>query len=193
MVAHADGCGIVILPKQTALLQQVIHPAELLRVNVDRARVRRVFEDGLVMHLKVGQLPQSTHRLLGLPPIAFPEGGFATSTERFIGLDLPGLLRRRDRRMKIVGLIQGPMGSTRFPGKLMMELADQPMLRPLVERLSRASLNEVGMATTTNLDDDRIAEMCRANGWLYFRGSEKDVLDRYYRAGIDRRAISARA
>ena len=85
--------------------------------------------------------------------------------------------------MTAVGLIQARMGSSRLPGKILADLAGQPMLARCVARLRRAQLlDEVVVATTTNPADDVTAELCAARGWHCFRGSEDDVLDRYYRA-----------
>lgn len=88
--------------------------------------------------------------------------------------------------MKIVAIIQAHMGSTRLPGKVLLDLAGEPMLVRDMNRLSRAqTLNEVVVATTVNPADDVIVSLCAERGWLYFRGSEEDVLDRYYRAAMD--------
>jgi spore coat polysaccharide biosynthesis protein SpsF len=75
------------------------------------------------------------------------------------------------------------MGSTRLPGKVMMEAAGKPLLGHLMERLSLASTLDVEIvATTVNPADDVIAGYCAANRIPVFRGSEADVLDRYYQA-----------
>jgi spore coat polysaccharide biosynthesis protein SpsF len=85
--------------------------------------------------------------------------------------------------VKVVALIQARMGSTRLPGKVLMDLAGQPMLARVVERARRASrVDEVVVATSTLPGDDAIEALCRARGWACFRGSEGDVLDRYYHA-----------
>jgi spore coat polysaccharide biosynthesis protein SpsF len=87
--------------------------------------------------------------------------------------------------MKIIGIIQARMGSSRLPGKVMMELAGEPMLKRVFVRLSRATrLNEVVVATTVKSEDDLIAELCKANSWPCSRGDEMDLLDRYYRAAL---------
>jgi spore coat polysaccharide biosynthesis protein SpsF len=81
------------------------------------------------------------------------------------------------------------MGSTRLPGKVLLDLAGEPMLVRDMNRLSRAeTLDQVVVATTVELDDDAIADLCQKHDWPYFRGSEEDVLDRYYRAAQEYRA-----
>jgi len=85
--------------------------------------------------------------------------------------------------MKTVAIVQARMGSTRLPGKVLQDLAGEPMLARVVNRTCRAkTLQEVVIATTTNMVDDVIVKLCEARGWSWFRGSEEDVLDRYYRA-----------
>jgi spore coat polysaccharide biosynthesis protein SpsF len=85
--------------------------------------------------------------------------------------------------MKIVGIIQARMGSTRLPGKVLRPLAGEPMLARCVRRLLHArTLDQVVVATTTGKEDDAIVDLCRARGWSWFRGERDDVLDRYYRA-----------
>lgn len=75
------------------------------------------------------------------------------------------------------------MGSTRLPGKVMMDLAGEPMLARVVNRASRAKrVDEVVVATTAKPQDDPIAHLCKSRGWHCFRGAENDVLDRYYMA-----------
>ncbi|WP_420128105.1 cytidylyltransferase domain-containing protein [Longimicrobium sp.] len=85
--------------------------------------------------------------------------------------------------MKVVGIIQARMGSTRLPGKVLRPLAGEPMLARCVSRLQHArTLDQVVVATTTGEEDDAIVDLCRARGWPWFRGECDDVLDRYYRA-----------
>jgi spore coat polysaccharide biosynthesis protein SpsF len=85
--------------------------------------------------------------------------------------------------MKVVAIIQARMGSSRLPGKVLLDLAGRPMLQRVFERTRLASeLHDVVVATTTLADDDAVAAMCRTRGWPCFRGSAADVLDRYYQA-----------
>jgi spore coat polysaccharide biosynthesis protein SpsF len=91
--------------------------------------------------------------------------------------------------MKIVAIIQARMGSTRLPGKVLLDLAGEPMLVRVVKRTQRAKmLDEVVVATTVQLADEAIARLCSEHSWPCFQGSEEDVLDRYYQAAIAHRA-----
>lgn len=87
--------------------------------------------------------------------------------------------------MKVAAIIQARMGSTRLPGKVLEDLASQPMLAHVVNRTRRAkSLDAVAVATTTQPADNVIVHLCQTQNWPYFRGSEEDVLDRYYQAAL---------
>lgn len=91
--------------------------------------------------------------------------------------------------MKIVAIIQARMGSTRLPGKVLLDLAGEPMLARDMHRLARAqTLDDVVVATTIKSTDDAIVALCQERNWPYFRGSEADVLDRYYRAAQEYQA-----
>jgi spore coat polysaccharide biosynthesis protein SpsF len=70
-----------------------------------------------------------------------------------------------------------------------MDLAGAPMLAQELRRLARAqTIDEIVVATTTNVDDDPVAEVARAEGAAVFRGDEHDVLGRYRRAAAETRA-----
>jgi spore coat polysaccharide biosynthesis protein SpsF len=85
--------------------------------------------------------------------------------------------------LKIVAIIQARMGSTRLPGKVLLDLEGETVLARVVHRVQRASLiNEVLVATTDGPADDVIVQECRRVSVPVFRGDEKDVLDRYFRA-----------
>ena len=91
--------------------------------------------------------------------------------------------------MKVVAIIQARMGSTRLPGKVLMDIAGASMLGRTVGRARRASLvNETVVATTTDPHDDAVADECARLGVPVFRGSQEDVLDRYYRAAKEHSA-----
>jgi spore coat polysaccharide biosynthesis protein SpsF len=84
--------------------------------------------------------------------------------------------------MKTVIIIQARMGSTRLPGKILKELAGEPMLARVVNRARRTAADMVVVATTTEPADRAVAELCAARGWPCYAGSRDDVLDRYYHA-----------
>ncbi len=82
---------------------------------------------------------------------------------------------------RIIAIIQARMGSSRLPGKVLLEIAGQPMLTRVVERTRRAkTVAEVVVATTTNASENPIAGFCKKRGYAFTRGSLYDVLDRYY-------------
>jgi spore coat polysaccharide biosynthesis protein SpsF len=84
---------------------------------------------------------------------------------------------------RVVAIIQGRMSSSRLPGKILADIAGQPMLTRVFIRTSRTqTLDEVIFATTTDASDDPVAEYCEFSGIPFTRGSLYDVLDRYYQA-----------
>ena len=84
---------------------------------------------------------------------------------------------------RAIAIIQARMSSTRLPGKVLREIAGEPMLARVIERAKRAKLvDEVVLATTTDPSDDPFAEFCAERGYNVTRGSLNDVLDRYYQA-----------
>ena len=85
--------------------------------------------------------------------------------------------------MRTVAIVQGRMASSRLPDKILKDIGGQPMLTWVVERARRATkIDQVVVATTTEASDDRVEVFCRERGYLYYRGSMPDVLDRYYQA-----------
>jgi spore coat polysaccharide biosynthesis protein SpsF len=85
--------------------------------------------------------------------------------------------------MKIVAIIQARMGSTRLPGKVMKQLCGKTVLAYVIQRVQACPLvDEVVVATTTSPADDVIVAETENYGAKWFRGSEEDVLERYYLA-----------
>ncbi len=88
--------------------------------------------------------------------------------------------------VKVGIVIQARMTSTRLPGKVLQAVLDKPLLEYQIERLSRVcSVHEIIVATTVNETDRPIIEWCDRHKIKYFRGSEHDVLARYYFAAKD--------
>ncbi|NER37086.1 MAG: aminotransferase class III-fold pyridoxal phosphate-dependent enzyme [Oscillatoria sp. SIO1A7] len=85
--------------------------------------------------------------------------------------------------MNVVAIIQARMASTRLPGKVLADIAGKPMLWHIVKRVGQAkTLSRVVVATSNNSSDDPVVELCLEAGIDFVRGSEADVLDRYYQA-----------
>lgn len=83
--------------------------------------------------------------------------------------------------MKIGAIIQARMGSTRLPGKVMKKICEKTVLQHVYERVSLSKvLDEIIIATTKKSCDDEIVKLCENLSIKYFRGSEDNVLSRYY-------------
>ena len=80
----------------------------------------------------------------------------------------------------VIGCVQARMGSTRLPGKALVDIAGLTMLHRVTSRLGRAlGVDEVVIATSTHPDDDAIVRHGADLGLRVFRGGEMDVLGRY--------------
>lgn len=85
----------------------------------------------------------------------------------------------------IVAIIQARMGSTRLPGKVLLDLQGQPLLWHVVQRVRQAqTVDQVVIATSETTPNEAIVDFSEGQQAkvLCFRGSEDDVLDRYYQA-----------
>lgn len=84
---------------------------------------------------------------------------------------------------KVVAIVQARMGSTRLPGKVLMDLGKVPVLERVLRRVQRAvQVQEVAVATTDKSADRAIVQECERLGVACVCGSEDDVLDRYQKA-----------
>ena len=80
-------------------------------------------------------------------------------------------------------VVQARMKSTRLPGKVMMNLGGQSVLAHVMERCLRIkNADVVCCALPEGSENDKAAEIARKTGADIFRGSEMDLVDRYYRA-----------
>jgi spore coat polysaccharide biosynthesis protein SpsF len=85
--------------------------------------------------------------------------------------------------MRIVAIIQARMRSTRLPGKVLRRLGDRTVLSWVIHRVRRfRRIDDLLIATTNEPVDDAIVKEAESCSVDVFRGSENDVLDRYYRA-----------
>ena len=85
--------------------------------------------------------------------------------------------------MRINAVIQARAGSTRLPGKVLEDLGGRPVLEWVV-RAARAAtgVDEVIVATSTQVGDDAVADLATSLGAPVVRGSEDDVLSRFVAA-----------
>jgi len=85
--------------------------------------------------------------------------------------------------MKINIILQARASSTRLPNKVLMPILGKPMLARQIERLKQLTcINQIIIATSTEPSDDKIEQLCQQEVIPCFRGSLKNVLDRYYHA-----------
>lgn len=85
--------------------------------------------------------------------------------------------------MSVIVIVQARMGSTRLPGKVLLNLEDRTVLEHVLRRVKSSEyVDDVVVATTISKDDLRIVELCSHLGINVYCGSENDVLDRYYQA-----------
>src|SRR3990170_15443 len=90
---------------------------------------------------------------------------------------------------RVVAIVQARMGSTRLPGKVLLDIEGRPMLARVVDRARRAArVHETIVATSVEPADDSIAAFCASSNIACVRGHATDVLDRYHDAA---RATSA--
>ena len=82
---------------------------------------------------------------------------------------------------RVVLIIQARMGSTRLPGKSMMDLAGAPLVVRILERVRRVNrIDQIVLATSDQKQDDVLEKLAGDYKVNCFRGSENDLVDRYY-------------
>ncbi len=86
-------------------------------------------------------------------------------------------------------VIQARMGSSRLPGKVLRDVNGKSILQNVIDRLSPSStIDKFIVATTTNQEDDAIENFCKKINAICYRGSDWDVLARFYHAAISQGA-----
>jgi len=88
----------------------------------------------------------------------------------------------------ILGIVQARMGSTRLPGKVLLEIAGRPLLWHVLHRLKAATLlDRILLATSNHPADASLLALARESGIDAVAGDPEDVLDRFYRAALPHR------
>ena len=85
--------------------------------------------------------------------------------------------------MKVVGVIQARLGSTRLPYKMMLSLHGRPVVEWAIERTKTARLLDgVIAAIPSSSENDILEKHIRSLNVSVYRGSEEDVLGRFCEA-----------
>jgi spore coat polysaccharide biosynthesis protein SpsF (cytidylyltransferase family) len=85
--------------------------------------------------------------------------------------------------MKASAIIQARFGASRLPGKVLLEILGKTILEYVIERVKKAKyIENVIVATSVNKEDLKIADLADRLKVKVYRGSEEDVLDRFYQA-----------
>lgn len=91
--------------------------------------------------------------------------------------------------MNVVCIVQARVGSTRLPRKVLKKICGKTILEHDIDRLKRVkNIDKIVIATTTEEKDIEIVNEANRLGTTCFRGSEKDVLSRYYYAAKENNA-----
>jgi len=88
--------------------------------------------------------------------------------------------------MKVIAVTQARSGSTRLPNKVLLKIEDKTLLQIHIDRIKQAKqVDAIIIATTIEKADDVIASLANSLDVMYHRGSENDVLDRFYQTVKD--------
>jgi spore coat polysaccharide biosynthesis protein SpsF len=88
-------------------------------------------------------------------------------------------------RQPLVLAVQARTGSSRLPGKILMEACGKSLLELMLERLGCVrTLHRLLVITTTDASEDPVVELCERLDVDVFRGHPTDLLDRHYQGGL---------
>ena len=91
--------------------------------------------------------------------------------------------------MKVVAIVQARTGSSRLPNKVMKIVEGKPVIELLFLRLNKAkNINQIILATSDLKRDDILAQHIKNIGFEVFRGSESNVLERFFYASEEYKA-----
>ena len=90
---------------------------------------------------------------------------------------------------RAVLIIQARMGSTRLPGKSMMDLAGAPLISRILERVKRCQrIDEIVLAMPDTPENSVLGDLGRSHAVTVYAGSESDLVERYYQAAVASKA-----
>ena len=83
----------------------------------------------------------------------------------------------------LILIIQARMNSERFPNKVISDLSGSPLIERILQRVKKVKkIGKIIIATTKKREDDILVGIAKSNRVEIFRGSENDLVDRYYQA-----------
>lgn len=90
------------------------------------------------------------------------------------------------KKQKYLCIVAARMGSVRLPGKVLMKVGNLTLLEYLIKRIKFSrNIDKIIVATGNLRSNDKIEKICQKIGIGCFRGSEDDVLDRYYKCSLE--------
>jgi spore coat polysaccharide biosynthesis protein SpsF len=90
---------------------------------------------------------------------------------------------------KIIGVIQARIGSTRLPYKMMLSLHGKPLIEWVIRRVQKSQLlDHLIVAIPINKDNDILAKYIEELNVEIYRGSETNVLSRFYESVKEKNA-----
>ena len=81
----------------------------------------------------------------------------------------------------ILAIVQARMSASRLPGKVMKKILGKPIIGYLLDRLKASKrIDKIILATSTNQENDELVSYVQGLGFDVWRGSEEDVLGRFF-------------
>ena len=95
------------------------------------------------------------------------------------------------KKIKLLTIVQARLGSSRLPGKVIKKYRGITYLEILIRRLRYSKkIQKIIVATSQNAEDIEIEKICKKLNIFCYRGSNEDVIDRYYKASQKFNAIN---
>ncbi len=93
--------------------------------------------------------------------------------------------------MRTIGIVQARMGATRLPNKMMLSLHGMPIIEWVLKRVSKSKmLSDLIVAVPDTFENEVLANYIKSLGFSVYRGSENNVLNRFYEAAKIKQADS---
>ena len=111
-------------------------------------------------------------------------GSKAGTSDFYVNLDDKKIIKKTTMTSETVSaIVQARMGSSRLPGKVLKNFGNETALSLLIKRLKKCEkIDDIVVATSIENKDEPIIDWCINNNIPFYRGSEKDVLDRVVKA-----------